>query len=472
MGILTEKLKQNGNSDIYPFHMPGHKRKLEWDINAYKYDITEITGFDDLHCPEGIIKELEERFAKFYRTQTAILLPNGSTAGVLSAISATVMPGEKILMTRNSHKSAYNGVFLREINAEYIYPQYDKKTGITLPVSPFDAEKALKENRDIKAVYVTSPTYEGVVSDIKEIALTAHGFGVPLIVDCAHGAHFGMHDFFPENPIELGADIVIMSLHKTLPALTQTALLCINSSLVDFAKVKKYTDIYVSSSPSYILMASMELCLDYIENKGKTEFEAYGVLVNGFRKRCKELSNLYLYEPDEKAVSRGVYGNYATDFGKIVICTDRADISGRELKQILLNKYKIELEMASKEYAIALTSLCDDEEGFDRLFAALKEIDKKLKPAGKKSFEQEPLMEKVMTPGEAEKCSKYKVLLEESEGLIAAEPLYIYPPGIPWVVPGERINASLIETIIRYRDADIEIHGTDESGKISVIGEK
>ena len=309
MGTLTDRLKAYAQSDMYPLHMPGHKRNLTWNINPYDYDITEIDGFDDLHEPAGILKDLTERVNRLYKARESFILVNGSTSGIMAAVSAAVRPGERILIARNSHKSAYNAIFVRQICAEYIYPHTDG-AGIAGEIMPEDIERKYCEFPDIKAVFITSPTYEGVVSDIRRIADIVHSHGGVLIVDCAHGAHFGIGDKFPSNPVTEGADIVIMSLHKTLPAFTQTAVLCVGSGRVDSRVIKKYTDIYVSTSPSYLLTASVERCMDIMESEGAAIHAYHYERMAEFREKCRSFKHLRLFESSRY------------DMEKVVICTE------------------------------------------------------------------------------------------------------------------------------------------------------
>ena len=237
--MIEERLKELAQSHIYPFHMPGHKRAALEFSNPYSIDITEIEGFDNLHHPEGIIREAQEKAARLYGARRTYYLVNGSTCGILAAISAAVPRGERILVARNSHKAVYNAVYLRQLAAEYVYP-VDTRCGVQGQITPQQVEQKLAAFSDIKAVVITSPTYDGIVSDVAGIAEVVHRFGIPLIVDEAHGAHFGFHPAFPENAVKLGADAVIMSVHKTLPAFTQTALLHLCSDRIDHTRIEKY----------------------------------------------------------------------------------------------------------------------------------------------------------------------------------------------------------------------------------------
>lgn len=443
MGELIDKLMSYEKEGIYPFHMPGHKRNIDVCFNPYKYDITEITGFDDLHKPEDVLLRLTERISEMYSVDKSYILNNGSTSGIMTAISAVAGYNDTVLVARNCHKSVYNTLILRGIIPEYIYPQVDRNTGISLAITAADVEKALEQNNKIKAVIITSPTYEGVVSDIEAVSKAAHRKNIPLIVDCAHGAHFGFCDFFPENPMRLGADVVIMSLHKTLPAFTQTAVMCVKSRFADIEKLDRYYHIYLSSSPSYLLMSSIEYCMDYLD---KNVFLKYKQNLTDFYKKCK-LEKLHFYMTDDK--------------GKIVIGTWDCDINGIQLKEILRDKYRLEMEMASLEYVIAMTSVCDTEDGFNRLAAALTEIDASCSKKHKKKFTVPEKAETASSLYEAVSAEKKTVKYNDAEGKISGDFIFAYPPGIPIITPGEIFNKKIIECIDKYVESGANMYGID-----------
>lgn len=287
-GPLYRSLKKYGDSDYYAFHMPGHKRQLGLFENPYQIDITEIDGFDDLHHPEtdGILVRAEERAAKVYGAEETHFLVNGSTAGILSAVSGCTSRGGKLLMARNCHRSVYHGVELRALHPVYLYPQQIENLGINGAILPEDVEKALEKERDIQAVIITSPTYDGVCSDVRNIAEICHRFEKPLLVDQAHGAHFPFSEYFPEDALWAGADVVIHSVHKTLPSMTQTALLHLQGSLANREQVRHYLSVYQSSSPSYVLMASIDACMELLEQDGKELFAEHERELRVFRESC------------------------------------------------------------------------------------------------------------------------------------------------------------------------------------------
>ena len=478
MKSLYEKLINYGKSDFYGFHMPGHKRNGEIMENGlpYQIDITEIEGFDDLHHARELLKEAQERAARVYHAEETCYLINGSTSGILSGLLGCTHKGGRILAARNCHKSVYAAIYMHELDVEYIYPEYDEKTGLNGAIDADAVRRILLEDRTehcgkttISAIVITSPTYDGVVSDIRRIADTVHEFGIPLIVDEAHGAHFGFHPYFPENANQQGADVVIHSLHKTLPSLTQTALIHLNGNLINRERVRKYVHMLQTSSPSYVLMASMDECIRFLERE-QDAFVLYQERLKKLRRELKKLKKLQLVETN------------AYDCSKIVISTKNT-VKGQEvytgkiLYEELLTSYHLQMEMASREYVLAMTSVCDTEEGFRRLKEALFQIDESLerKEIDNTSMEL-PRLQRVYTSAEAENLSEEKsnvetLLPKECQERISLEYAYVYPPGIPLIVPGERISKKAVELLQLYEKSGFDIEGLKQSGRIRILKE-
>lgn len=481
MESLFEKLEEYGQSDMYPFHMPGHKRGALTEEKSYSIDITEIDGFDNLHHPEGIIQAAQEAASALYETVETRLLVNGSTCGLLAAISACCSYGGKILAARNCHKAVYNGILLRGLRPVYIYPHTEPEFGLNGSISPEAVKRALEANKDVQAVLITSPTYDGVLSDIKEISQIVHKYGLPLIVDEAHGAHlpFG-RGLFPESSLKNGADIVIHSLHKTLPAFTQTALMHVNSGRVDRDKIAKYLAVYQTSSPSYILMAGACSCLQWLKEEGGEAFRVYEERLLFWRKKYSALLSdteavrLVEYGKKEDEARTGIY---AYDVSKLIFSTRGTCLSGEKLYQIFREKYHLQMEMAACNYVLALSSVCDREEGFRRLYEALeKEFLKKSggRLIGKRASDEKeiavlPEARQIFTLIEAEPMKKKLVSLEKSAGLVSASSLYLYPPGIPFLLPGEEITEEMIGYAGRMQDAGLKIQGLEEENQIFVL---
>ena len=491
---LYEKLNSYAVSDYYPFHMPGHKRNPHvTDAELpYHLDITEIEGFDDLHHAQGILAEAEARAASLYGAEETHYLINGSTAGILSAVMGCTSRGGRILMARNSHKSVYNAVFLNELSPVYIFPGFYRNTELCGEISAKEIEEILEREQGIEAVIITSPTYDGVVSDVQNIAAAAHRKGIPLIVDEAHGAHFGFHPYFPENANAKGADVVIHSLHKTLPSLTQTALLHMNGSLADRRKIRRYLDMFQTSSPSYVLMASMDECIRLLEEQGDRLFEGYVHLLDAARRNLSALENIRIFSSEHYDRSKIVI-SVRNCFMKACDETDgsrgkREKFTGKMLYDLMLEKYHLQMEMAAGSYVVAMTGPGDMPEGMKRLTDALGEIDGMLRSDGESIYNVAEQLtsgdrgpEIVFTPYEAERLRRLSgkgddrkirtagCVWEQAAGKTALEYAYLYPPGIPLAVPGERIAGETAEKICRYSDMGFSIEGTAEKGQIEVL---
>lgn len=499
MEYLYEKLESYARESYYGFHMPGHKQneKVTGAALPYRIDITEIDGFDDLHHPKGLLKEAQKRAADLFGAEETYYLVNGSTVGLLSAVAGCTTRRGKILVARNCHKSVYNAVFLNELEPVYLYPEVITEAMINGPVKLDSVMKEVEENPDIQAVVITSPTYEGVVSDVKKIAEYLHTKSIPLIVDQAHGAHFGMHPYFPMNANAEGADVVIQSVHKTLPALTQTALLHINGNLVIRENIRKYLSIFQSSSPSYVLMASIDECIRILSDNRNLIFESYTNLLRSTRERLKNLKVLKLIETEKCDRSKLVLSvrNAYLKNGKEII-----KYTGKRLYNELKEKYLLQMEMAAPYHVLAMTAPGDTADGMERLVSALEEIDGKLSKfeenAGIRSFKKKAEKQsRICSPYTADLLYAYgrtgkiscadrqlfsengintekgfilSVPFEESAGNTALEYAYAYPPGIPLIVPGERITEETVRMIRDYMADGLEIKGTKSQGKTEV----
>lgn len=504
---LYRKLQEYSGSDYYSMCMPGHKRNAEWVMeNPYSLDITEIDGFDNLHDPEDILKEAQEEAAAVYGSDGAMYLINGSTAGLLIAISSLAAPGTTIIAARNSHKAVYHAAALRQLKIEYLYPDIDQITGLPGSISPEQVRDALREHPEAVLVAVTSPTYEGVVSDIRGIAEIVHTAGKRLLVDAAHGAHFGFHPFFPENAIKQGADLVIQSLHKTLPSLTQTALLHWNNSSREELQDKKleerlrrYSGIYQSSSPSYVLMAGISRCIRFLQKDAETAFQIYAKRLQQFYQEMSFLKSLSVLPIQGKKFFFG------RDPGKLVILCAGIWITIQKLPEHIQNQieevwitegkevcltgkllyhllrcYQIQPELAMADYILCMTSVCDTQEGFQRLQEALCEIDTACcRQKNKEDKDQSSISERQFADlqnlrsasrychlYEAEERKSYRIPLKESAGYIAAEMIFLYPPGIPYVVPGEVLEKELVQQLLYYQSNGLQLKGMqDQEGK-------
>lgn len=460
--MLYDKLKKYSKSGVYPFHMPGHKRNtaLSDGTMPYEIDLTEIDGFDNLHNAEGCILEVQNLAEELYNVKKAFLLVNGATGGILSAVRAMTNRGDKVLVARNSHKSVYNALEICGLEPEYIVPAVDDKFGINCSITPLQVEKAIVENPNTKLLIITSPTYEGVVSDIKEICRIAHLHNVMVLVDEAHGAHFPFSKSFPSEAVASGADAAVASLHKTLPSLTQTALLLTsNESLIN--SLAENLAIFETSSPSYIFMSAIEKCLEFCENA--SAFDEYIKRLNSFNEKCKSLKKIKVlcYGNDEVKNHRF----FDFDISKITVSVRGLDINGTQLAEILRNDFKIEPEMVCSDYVLLISTVCDTDEGFARLINALQIMDSKCSVKELNACRYSITMPKIaVKPCECSGKDGEFCLLEHSIDKISLEYVWAYPPGIPIIAKGEIITQDIANIIIAQIASGINVCST--KGKI------
>lgn len=480
---ILDGLIEYKTEGCYPWHMPGHKRRLNTifpDLveNPFLIDVTEVGNLDEFHHPEGIIKDAFSRAAKIYGANKSYYLVNGSTCGILTAISAVCRPGESLIVARNCHKSVYDAIRLLNIRPVYILPKWNPALEMFGGVDFNTVKKTIKEHPEAKGIILVSPTYEGVVSDIEKIAKTAHKFNKPLIVDEAHGAHFefmanvnetiSTTDYrkVPDPAIRLGADIVIESLHKTLPAMTQCAILHENSLLVDRKKLEEFLAVYQSTSPSYVFMASMEACIEKMEHERDGLFIIYKELLAEYRKRFSQLKHIHLVEEADFKKS----GACGYDDGKLVFSVRNCGImqegtllplNGVMFGKILEQEYGQMVEMAGGSYVIAMTSVADSKEAFEALYQAIETIDAQLTDFETMSDNilYSRIPEKGMEIAEARNKNMEEIPFAEAAGRISGEYIYIYPPGIPFVAPGEIFSEEILSEIKKAADQGFRVKG-------------
>jgi lysine decarboxylase len=494
---LREYAKQNINI----FHMPGHKlskgipQELAQDI--LKLDVTEIDGTDNLHYPEGIIKEAEELAAKAFGADKTFFLVNGSTCGIQAAIMSVCARGQKIIIGRDSHKSVVSGLILSGAEPVFVYPEYICDFGITGEITAKSIEKVLCQHPDAVAVLITRPNYYGICSSIEEISSLVHSHNKLLIVDEAHGAHLVFNEKLPPSAIKHGADICIQSAHKTLPALTQGAYLHVNGNRVDVDRLKLNLSMLQTSSPSYILMSYLDIARELMERDGEKKLDALIDEIEWFK---KELGNY----PEYRILTNSMH-----DSTRLVINISKLGISGYYAEKLLRERFKTQVEMADYENLVFITTTADNHDTFAALLNAMKgllttkdykknieniyldsnlnsniikkyykelynnvinnlidtkEVTKKFTKAVIKEVIKEGAnagstavndIKAGVLPYEAYMANKEKILVEECCGRICADVITPYPPGIPVLYPGEIID----ERHIQYITAIIEIGG-------------
>ena len=472
-----EKYFQHYNEkNLLPLHMPGHQRKRDMGTALpYDYDYTEVEELDNLHAPEGILQEAMNRTAAYYGCSDCFYLVNGSSSGLQAGIFTLLEEGDEVVVARNCHRSVFYALSLRKAKIHFLLPEFWEDFSCFGSVSLKEVERLLREFPKSKALIFTSPSYEGVVSDVEGIARLCHENGLSLLVDEAHGAHFSPKRgaSFPESAISLGADLVVQSPHKTLCSLTQSAWILGNGERYSREKLSFYLSVFQTTSPSYPLMLSLEKATTLLEREGEALFSHWKEVMESFREKARTLSYFtFLWEKEEAC--------FAMDCTKIFLRARGIPKLrlGKDLAELLREDYGIESEMHSGENLLLMTGPFISEEELDRLFIALKDIERRFgeekgKPLRSKllssALYQISVADNTLQISEGLKEGE-ELSIRDGEGRICLEYLSLYPPGIPLLFPGEKLTAEKIQGIEALEKEGIELqysrHGQGESGKL------
>ncbi len=440
------------------FCIPGHRLNNgvsaeltgRFGENIFKYDLTEAKGLDDLHHPREAIKEAEALAADLYKAKHTRFLVNGTTCGNEALIMAVSAKGDEVIVARDVHKSVISGLVISGATPVWAVPDIDNEFGISCGISPSEIEKAIIAHPRAKAVFIVSPTYYGVLSDVEKIAAICHKHNLPLIVDEAHGSHLYFNENFPKGALLSGADAVVMSAHKTLASMTQSSFLHLNSERIDISRVDAALKITMSSSPSYILMTALDAVRHQMAQQGISIMQNAFELSLRLRRGLSQLRGIRLY----KGCDATQILNSKTDISRIVFSAVDAGISGYELADLLFDKYKIALELSDKLSCVAVVTGANTANDIDRLIEALNDVVSKgsaVKSNTAASIGIKYLVPKAaMTPREAFFAQSEAIAFNNAKGRISAESIEPYPPGIPILNPGEVIDERVLEIIEFY----------------------
>ncbi|MCT4509548.1 MAG: aminotransferase class I/II-fold pyridoxal phosphate-dependent enzyme [Tepidibacter sp.] len=448
---LFDALKEYQKRNVIPFDVPGHKhgkglpelvdylgeRVLEVDVNSMKC-------LDNVSNPVGVIKESQELMAKAYCADHAFFLVNGTSSGVQAMIMSVCNPGDKIIVPRNAHKSAINGLILSGGIPVYVQPQTNDELGIAMGVSVESIEEAIEENPDVKAVFIINPTYYGATSNLKRIIEISHEKNIAVIVDEAHGAHFKFHKELPMSAMELGADMSAVSIHKTGGSLSQSSALLLNDGIIDKNIVKTILNLTQTTSASYLLMSSLDVARKMLATKGEEVITRVLEISRKAREEINKIEGLYAFG-NELIDECGVYNFDETKLG---VCVKNIGMTGFEVYDVLRDEYNIQVELGDVYNILAIISVGDDSYSVKKLVDALRDIKEKY-GEGRVDFDKVVLHNPqiVVSPRDAFYARKKIIKLEESEGEVSGESIMAYPPGIPIITPGERISSEIIEYI-------------------------
>lgn len=439
--------------DDYAFGMPAHKGKKYFDLDI-KRDLTEFLDTDNLLNPQGAIKKSQEEVSEIFSSKYSFYIPNGSSGAINIAISTLAKRKDNILVQRNTHKSVMNSIIINDLNPIYINTKYDEENALFLGIELENLKNILEENSIQLAIFV-SPNYYGGILKLKEIVRLCHSHNVYVIIDEAHGSHLYFSHMKEFCANFSGADIVINSTHKTIPSLTQTALLHVNNDRVDVDKLKKVINIYTTTSPSYLFLISQEEGIDYMVKEGYKKLEILR----------KELDKISI---DMGIMSYNINDSTIASYDTMKFLFRLPILSGIEIVKKFHLEYNIRLEMGDLYYALAifspLTEICELRKFIDVILSLRNGEYKKI---AKLKF---PTSKRIISPRKAFDSPSIYKNLKDSCGMISANNVAFYPPGIPIISYGERITKEIIDIILNNLDEGIEVVGINQ-GKIEVVDE-
>ncbi|HOV79279.1 MAG TPA: aminotransferase class I/II-fold pyridoxal phosphate-dependent enzyme [Bacillota bacterium] len=462
---LFDAVKYHVRRNAVPLQIPGHKHGYGLEEykdfvgeNVLRMDLNETRGIDIVWDPARAIAEAEELLADAFGAGSAFFLINGTTSGVQAMIMSTCKPGDRIILPRNSHKSIFNGLILSGANPVYVQPEVDSGLGIVAGVNPGKVREAIEENPDAKAVLAINPSYYGIASDMRLIAESARGGGMCVLADEAHGAHLHFHDCFPVSAMKAGADMSAVSLHKTGGSMTQSSALLAGKGGVDPNYVRQVLNLTYTSSPSYVLLCSLDVARKQLATRGPQMLER----VLGMVKRAREEINKIggLFAPDKEYFERT--GCFTFDETKLLVNVHRLGLTGYEVEALLAADYNILVELADMYNILAVTSLGEREEYLEAFVSALGDI--AATAAGKREIKQIDVIhfnpEVIVPPRDAFYSPKKPLALEQSAGEICGEMIMVYPPGIPLVSMGEIITGEIIDYVKLLKAEKCALQGT------------
>ena len=465
---LAAAMKAYAASGALAFHTPGHKqglgahpllRALVTEEGLHE-EVSLAEELDVLHRPEGCLKEAQRLAARLWGADDAFFIVNGTTEAIHIMLMAALSPGDEVIMPRNAHRSVIGGLVLSGARPVYISPEQDDVLGIAHGVTEEAVRQALAEHPGAKAVFAVYPTYYGVASNLRGIAEAAHEKGVPLLVDEAHGAHLRFSDKLPPDAISCGADLVAQSTHKLLGAMTQASMLFRKGARVPEERVRRTASLLTTTSPNYLLMASLDIARLQMEEEGNALVVRAVRLSEELRDAVNTLPGLWCFGRERM----GRPGAAALDLTKLTVNVSGLGLSGEEAMRFLRKK-NIQAELADARNVLFIVSVADTERETERLFEALKELS--AENAGKDSalllsVSSPPNLKTILSPRETFYAARERLPLAQSVGRIAAEEITFYPPGIPAIAPGEQITEEAVGYLREMSRMGMKVTGAQD----------
>ncbi|MCY9670290.1 aminotransferase class I/II-fold pyridoxal phosphate-dependent enzyme [Paenibacillus alginolyticus] len=476
---LFTALVQHAASDPLPFHIPGHKKGKGMDPefrafvgdNALSIDLINIVPLDDLHQPSGVIREAEQLAADAFGADYTLFSIQGTTGAIMTMIMSVCSPGDKIIIPRNAHKSILSAVIFAGAIPVWVSPEKDDRLGIEHGVTTKSVLQALEQNSDVKAVLIINPTYYGTSIDLLEMVELVHSYGIPVLVDEAHGTLIHFHEDLPLSAMQAGADMAATSVHKLGGSLTQSSILNVKGNRVSIERIRTLMSMLTTTSTSYLLLASLDTARRQLAVNGQTLAEKTISLAQYARRQINEIPGFYCYG-DEILKARGVFHYDPT---KLCIHLGQLGISGYEAEQWLRANDRIEVELSDLTNILCLITLGDSEQEVNLLLHALWRMSAAFNPKEEDQDLVPPMVPEatrfVLSPRDAFYADTEKAFFQQSCGRVIAEFIYVYPPGIPILMPGQMISQEIIDYIKLHLEAGLPVKGPEDPSiqKIRVV---
>ncbi|NJK74192.1 MAG: aminotransferase class I/II-fold pyridoxal phosphate-dependent enzyme [Microcoleus sp. SU_5_6] len=465
---LLDALQKCANRSHSPFYAPGHKqgRGIPQPLvellgeKVFRSDLPELPELDNLFNPEAAIFEAQQLAAAAFGADRTWFLANGSTCGIIAAILAVCNPGDKIILPRNIHQSAISGLILSGAIPIFVNPEYDRDWDIANCITPESAAAALQQHPDAKAVMVVYPTYHGVCGNLRAIAQITHQYNIPLLTDEAHGAHFNFHSELPETALSAGADLTVQSTHKTLGAMTQASMLHVQGSRVDVCKLDRALQLVQSTSPSYLLLASLDAARQQMAIFGEQLIEKTLLLAKQARSNLSKIPGISVLE------SLNTPGFTALDRSRLTVKVSELGITGFAADEILHYEFGVTAELPMPQHLTFIISLGNIESDIDNLVRTFTILEGRRKKE-ETEFVPSPylplsLSPPLLSPREAYFSPTETVAADKAVDRPSAELICPYPPGIPVLMPGEIITQTAVEYLQQIQAAGGKITGCSD----------
>lgn len=445
---LWQALQDSAHSNQIAFHTPGHKRGRGLPGAILQHfgsalgsaDLPELPELDNLFAPEAAIQEAQVLAAQLFGAEQTWFLTNGSTCGILAALLTVCRSGEQIIVPRNLHTSVISGLVLSGAVPIFVQPTLDSQLNLAYSLSVQDIQLAFETYPQAKAILLVHPTYEGICGDVAAIATFAHDHGIPLIVDEAHGPHFAFHPQFPQSALAAGADLAVQSTHKMLGALTQAAMLHVQGPLIDRPRLSQTLQLVQSTSPNYLLLASLDAARHQLAHAGLNVMEQVLTLANKAHTQLNDLPNYRPWDPIDTTP-----GCIALDQTRLTIPVDPFGAQAYNLDQTLIDTYRISAELITPDHLTFLITLGNTEDDINRLLLALRELYQPPLQLSSLTYSthKTPISVPALSPREAYWHPADAVPILEAVDRISTESICPYPPGIPILLPGEKFRSKI-----------------------------